>query len=174
MKGSGAPRPAAQKVGLSQAFDPEAPMKITLKEVTRATLREVCRLDAGDDGKQVAPNALSIAEASFYGEAWFRAIYAGETPVGFVMLYDPSQVENPDEPDFFLWRLMIDRNHQRKGYGRAAVGLLIHHVRARPGAQRLLVSHVEQADTLGRFYGSIGFAYTGKVDGGERVMALEL
>jgi diamine N-acetyltransferase len=161
-------------VGLSQAFDSDAPMKITLKEVTRATLRDVCRLDAGDGGRQVAPNALSIAEASFYGEAWFRAIYAGETPVGFVMLYDPSRVENPEDPDFFLWRLMIDRNHQRKGYGRSAVGLLIEHVRGRPGAQRLLVSHVDHADALGRFYGSIGFSYTGKVDDGERVMALEL
>jgi diamine N-acetyltransferase len=149
-------------------------MPISLKEVTRETLREVCRLDAGDGGRQVAPNALSIAEASFYDEAWFRAIYDDETPVGFIMLYDPSLVEQPEEPDFFLWRLMVDRAHQGKGHGRAAVALLIEHVRSRPGARRLLVSHVEQAEFLGRFYGSIGFCYTGKVDGGERVMALEL
>jgi diamine N-acetyltransferase len=149
-------------------------MTVTLKEITRETLRRVCRLDAGDSGKQVAPNALAIAEASFYGEAWFRAICADEQTVGFVMLYDPSLVDTPEEPDYFLWRLMIDHNHQRRGYGRAAVGLLIEHVRSRPGARRLLVSHVEHADALGRFYGSIGFAYTGKVDDGERVMALEL
>lgn len=149
-------------------------MTVTLKEITRATLRDVCRLDAGDGGKQVATNALSTAETSFYGEAWFRAICADETPVGFVMLYDPSLVDAPEETEYFLWRLMIDRNHQRRGYGRAAVELLIEHVRGRPGARRLLVSHVEQADALGRFYGSIGFAYTGKVDDGERVMALAL
>jgi len=59
-------------------------MPISLKEITRETLREVCRLDAGDGARQVAPNALSIAEASFYDEAWFRAIYDDETPVGFI------------------------------------------------------------------------------------------
>ena len=92
-------------------------MNVSLKEVTRQTLRAVCKLDAGDDATQVAPNAVSIAEASFYDEAWFRAIYDDDVLVGFVMLYDPTLAEEPDEPDFFLWRLMIDKAHpaQRAG-----------------------------------------------------------
>ena len=149
-------------------------MTITLNEVTRETLRTICKLDAGDGATQVAPNAVSIAEASFYNEAWFRAIYNDETPVGFVMLYDPTLVEEPEEPHFFLWRLMIDQKHQRRGLGRTAVKLLIDHVRARPGAEKLLVSHMSTVDELGRFYDSLGFAYTGAEDDGEKVMALEL
>ena len=100
-------------------------MTIRLQEVTRETLRAICKLDAGEGATQVAPNALSIAEASFHAEAWFRAIYDDETPVGFVMLYDPTLSEQPEEPHFFLWRLMIDRAHQSKGFGHAAVKLLI-------------------------------------------------
>jgi diamine N-acetyltransferase len=149
-------------------------MNVSLKEVTRETLRAVCKLDAGDGGTQVAPNAVSIAEASFYDEAWFRAIYEDDTLVGFVMLYDPTLATGPDEPDFFLWRLMIDKVHQRKRLGRAAVKLLIDHVRMRPGAKKLLVSHMSKADALGRFYGSLGFVYTGQEEDGEKVMALEL
>ena len=149
-------------------------MTVTLKEVTRETLRSVCKLDAGDDGMQVAPNAVSIAEASFYDEAWFRAIYDENELVGFVMLYDPTLSEKPEDPDFFLWRLMIDKTHQRKGLGHAAVNRLIDHVRTRPGAKKLMVSHRSQADALGRFYGSFGFVYTGKEEDGEKVMALEL
>ena len=149
-------------------------MKVTLKEVTRETLRTICKLDAGDGATQVAPNAISIAEASFYDEAWFRAIYEDDTPVGFVMLYDPTLADRPDEPDFFLWRLMIDKAHQRKDLGHAAVKLLIDHVRTRPGAKKLLVSHMSKADALGRFYGSLGFAYTGAEEDGEKVMALDL
>ena len=80
----------------------------------------------------------------------------------------------PDEPDFFLWRLMIDKAHQRKGLGHAAVRLLIDHVRTRPGAKKLLVSHMSKADALGRFYGSLGFVYTGEEEDGEKVMVLEL
>ena len=43
-------------------------MTVELREVTRDTLRAICKLDAGDGGRQVAPNAVSIAEAYFYPE----------------------------------------------------------------------------------------------------------
>ena len=146
------------------------PNQIRLEEVTRDTVSAVCKLDAGDEGKQVAPNAVSIAQAHFQGEAWFRAVYHDELLVGFLMLYDPTLVERADEPDFFLWRLMIDKSHQGKGCGRAAVEALVEHVRTRPGAQRLLVSHVKGAERLSRFYQSLGFRYTGVEDDGELVM----
>ena len=149
-------------------------MTVSLKQVTRETVRAVCKLDAGDGATQVAPNAVSMAEASFYDEAWFRAIYENDALVGFVMLYDPTLAKEPEEPDFFLWRLMIDKAHQRKGLGHAAVNLLIDHARTRPGAKRLLVSHMSKADSLGRFYGSLGFVYTGAEEEGEKVMALDL
>ena len=149
-------------------------MPVELRIVTRETVRAVCKLDAGDQGRQVAPNGVSIAEAHFSPEAWFRAVYASDELVGFVMLYDYTLVEAPEEREFYLWRLMIDRAHQGKGYGRAAVERLIDHVRSRPGAERLLVSHVKQAEQLARFYGALGFAYTGREDDGELEMALGL
>jgi diamine N-acetyltransferase len=149
-------------------------MTVSLKEVTRESVRAVCKLDAGDGATQVAPNAVSIAEASFCDEAWFRAIYDDDALVGFVMLYDPTLAEKPEEPDFFLWRLMIDKAHQRKGLGHAAVELLIGHVRTRPGATKILVSHMSKADALARFYGSFGFVHNGQEEDGEKVMALEL
>jgi diamine N-acetyltransferase len=149
-------------------------MPIELREVTRETVAAVCKLDAGDGGKQVAPNAVSIAQAHFAPEAWFRAIQTDDELVGFLMLYDPTLVEAPEEREFFLWRLMIDHRHQGKGYGRAAVERLVDHVRSRPGAERLLVSHVQGADRLARFYQSLGFRYTGAEDEGELVMARDL
>ena len=41
---------------------------------------------------------------------WMRAIYAGDTPVGFLMTS-----EAPDRGDYFLWRLMIDARFQGDG-----------------------------------------------------------
>ena len=56
---------------------------VTLREITRETVRDVCRLEVGPgQGQFVASAAVSIAEAHFSPEAWFRAIYAGEVPVG--------------------------------------------------------------------------------------------
>jgi len=149
-------------------------LDIELREITAATVRVIVRLDAGDGGRQVAPNAVSIAQAYFEPAAWFRAIYAAGEPAGFVMLYDPSLSTAPESPRFFLWRLMIDKAQQGRGYGRAAVERLIEHVRTRPGATELYVSHVPEAEALARFYGALGFRYTGEEDDGELVMARQL
>jgi len=149
--------------------------EVSLREITVANVRAVCALEVEETQKRnVAANAVSLAEAYVsHAEAWPRAVYAGEDLVGFVMVYDPSAVAHPDEPDFFLWRLMIDRRAQRRGYGSAAVLLAIDYVRSR-GAQRILVSHVKDAPVLGAFYASFGFTYTGREDERELYMALPL
>ena len=92
--------------------------KITLREITKATVWEILKLNPSNEQEQfVASNAQSIAEAYFQREyAWFRAVYAGEHPVGFVMIGRNS------EDDFcFLWRFMIDKRFQKNGFGKKAV-----------------------------------------------------
>jgi len=145
-------------------------MDVRLQQITADTVRQVCTLDAGDGGTQVAPNAVSIAQAYFEPAAWFRAIAVSEELVGFVMLYDPTLAPAQTEPRFMLWRLMIDRRWQGRGFGHAAVRCLLEHVRTRPGADTLYVSHVEGVERAARFYRSLGFEYTGEVDDGELVM----
>lgn len=72
--------------------------RITLREVTAETVNAILRLSVKEHQKQlVASNAVSIAQAHFRPEAWFRAIYADETPVGFVMLYDSHLNTQPPE-----------------------------------------------------------------------------
>jgi diamine N-acetyltransferase len=71
--------------------------------VTAETVRDICNLQVLHEQKGfVAPNAVSIAQAYFEPNAWFRAIYAGEVPVGFVMLYISQE-----ESEYFLWRYML-------------------------------------------------------------------
>lgn len=147
---------------------------ITLREVTRHNLEAVLALDAGDGGRQVAPNVRSLAQAAVHGEAWPRAICDGEVPVGFLMLYDPKQVAEPEEPDFYLWRFMIDRAHHRHGHGLAALRLLVEHVKTRPHGGELLTSIVEPAPQLLAFYGRAGFVPTERIVEGERVLRLAL
>jgi diamine N-acetyltransferase len=61
--------------------------EVSLQEITKETVRAICRLQVGPgQDRFVAPNAVSIAQAHFEPKAWFRAIHAGEEPVGFVML----------------------------------------------------------------------------------------
>jgi diamine N-acetyltransferase len=143
---------------------------VTLREVTKETLRAVLRLKVAPEQERfVAPNAYSIAEAHFEPKAWFRAVYAGDTPVGFVMLDD-----DPEKPAYFLWRFMIDRRFQGLGFGARAISLLVEHVRTRPGATALLTSCVPGEGSPCPFYQKLGFAYTGEEDQGELVMRLDL
>lgn len=142
-------------------------MTVHFREVTRDNLREVLHLKVAPEQERfVASNAVSIAQAYFYrDQAWFRALYAGDTPVGFLMLDD-----EPAKPRYTLWRFMIDTRHQRKGFGRQALELLFGHVRTRPGATELYTSCVDAANGPGPFYEGRGFTYTGELDGSERVM----
>lgn len=143
--------------------------KVSLRKVTRETFWQVIKLGVAEDQKKfVAPNAVSIAEAYFSpDEAWFRAIYADETPVGFLMLAD-----NPAEAEYFLWRLMVDSKYQGMGFGRHAIGLLVEHVKTRPNATKLLTSCVPGEGSPFEFYKSLGFDPTGEVDDGEDVLEL--
>jgi diamine N-acetyltransferase len=145
-------------------------LEVSLREITADTLREVCRLRVapGQEGF-VAPVAFSIAEAHFSPLAWFRAVYAGDTPVGFVMLEDDAAARQ-----YFLWRLLIDADHQGKGYGRRAVELLCDYVRTRPGATELLTSWVPGDAGPAGFYGRLGFELTGEVEEDEVVARLPL
>ena len=141
---------------------------VSLREVTKDNLGEILRLRVkpGQE-KFVATNATSIAEAHYEEKAWFRAIYADDTPVGFLMLYD-----DPETTDYFLWRLMIDGRYQGLGFGERAAKLLIDYVRALPGATELMVSYVPEEGNPEPCYTRLGLVHTGEIQDGEKVMKL--
>ena len=140
---------------------------ISLREITKENLREILKLTVAPQQERfVAPNAISIAQAYFDRDvAWFRAIYADDAPVGFVMLHDEPAVRK-----YYLWRFMIDHRYQNLGYGARALAQVIEYVRQRPGARELLTSVVPGEGSPGSFYEKQGFAYTGEMDEGERVL----
>ncbi len=146
--------------------------KVSLREITAETVRAICKLEVGAaQGGLVAPNAWSMSEAYFEPAAWFRAIYAGDTPVGFVMLYDPTRTPTPEHPGVcFLWRLMIDAPYQRRGYGAAAMRLVFAHVATLPGVHTLRSSYIPKDGSAAAFYARLGFRETGAIDDGERVI----
>jgi len=144
--------------------------KIMLREITRDTVRAICDLKVSkEQEKFVAANSVSIAEAYFSNEAWFRAIYADETPVGFVMLY-----EAPEKGPYGIWRFMIDQRYQGIGYGRKAMGLVVQHVTDKSNVKELLTSCHEGKGSPKGFYEKTGFKDTGrKTSNGELIMKLK-
>jgi diamine N-acetyltransferase len=143
--------------------------EVSLREITATTVRTICELAVRPDQRRfVAPNAMSIAEAHFSTHAWFRAVYAGDAPVGFAML------EVVPGTPVYLWRFMIDARYQRHGYGRRALALVIDHARTALGANVVETSVVQGEGSPQGFYERAGFALTGAYEEGEAVMRLVL
>ena len=141
---------------------------ITLREITAATVNDILKLKVRPEQETfVGSNAKSIAQAYFEPRAWFRAIYADDTPVGFVQLIDDAET-----PKYYIWRFMIDAAHQRKGYGRRALQLVIDYVRSRPNAREVTLSYVQAEGGPEPLYRSMGFVPTGEIDDDEVVARL--
>ena len=137
---------------------------VCLLEITASTVRSILDLRVRPDQESyVASNAVSIAQAHFHPEAWFRAVYAAGVPVGFVMLRDPTLLDPVPAPALLsLWRLMIDRSFQGRGFGRKALELAVAHARTRPGVDAFHTSYVAGEHAPRDFYLSFGFQPTGR------------
>ncbi len=145
-------------------------MDITFRPVTRANFSAVVELTvAPEQAEFVAPNVYSLAEA-YLEPSWTPlAIYAGEDLVGF------AQFGRDDETGrWWLMRYMIDAQHQGKGYGTAALPVLIDLMIERHGCGEIFLGYEPSNDVAERLYARLGFVPTGEMVGSEIVARLEL
>lgn len=149
---------------------------VTLREIAPENAEAIFALSVADSQKHlVASNERSIAQAHFEEAAWFRAIYADEDPVGFVMLHDEGLRAEPREEGYLvLWRFMIDERYQGMGFGWEAMLLVIAHARTRPGVTRLQTSWQQGEGSAEGFYLKLGFTPTEADEDGEMWAYLNL
>ncbi|MEU8927116.1 GNAT family N-acetyltransferase [Kitasatospora sp. NPDC048545] len=125
----------------------------------------------------VAPVVKSLAEAYAYGEtAWPRLVLDDGRPVGFVMAFFDVRFhpERPDDrPRSGLWRLLVDADAQRGGFGRFAVEQVCAEIRRR-GGTRATVTYVPGPGGPAEFYARLGFLPTGELSGDQTVAELDL
>ena len=152
-------------------------MKIILKPIDDTNREAVLKLTVREDQPFVAPNDVSLrqadeANAEDPGVARPFAIYADEKLVGFCMFaFDPEE-EDPDDR-YWLWRFMIDKSEQGKGYGQAGLAEIIKYFRDN-GADQLWLSTEPENECGVHVYHKAGFKETGDIDDGEAVFALML
>jgi diamine N-acetyltransferase len=137
-------------------------MTVTLRPLTAENWEESIDLQVSDEQKEyVAPNLYSIAESRFEPTFVILAIYADEQMVGFAMY---------DTVDYCIVRFMIDKRFQGKGYGRAAMLLLIDQFEGEFAHPSACLSFVPGNIAAERLYESVGFYRTGEMDEDELVM----
>ena len=148
---------------------------VILVPVDHSNDRAVCKLSTHWTQRElVAPMEGSFADALvpeiYNGHPmvpWMRAVYADDELVAFVML--GLVTPGMDEP--YLWRLLVDRLHQRRGIGRRVLDLVVEECKAR-GASTLTTSWNPRRGTPAPFYRRYGFVETGEVEDEEVVARL--
>jgi N-acetyltransferase len=163
------------------AVRPVSADQVRLVEIDAKNLVTLHRMNPGAVGSQmVAPNAMSVAQSFFSKNAWARAVYAGDVPVGFVMLFDPTldpesaKKEGEALDSLYVWRLMIDFKYQGRGYGEQVLRLVTERARSMPGIKSVTLSYVMEEGSAKPFYEKLGFRETGKIEHGEMEMCLLL
>ncbi len=153
-------------------------MPVTLREITDDNAPSVLALRTTPEQERVVStveDSLEEAAANPQGNPWFRAVYADDQPVGFVMLSWDVEPQPPDiNGPWFLWKLLIDHRHQGRGYGREVVRQVVQLVREQGGTE-LMTSHVPGEGGPAGFYARLGFVPTGELDpDGEILLRLPL
>jgi len=158
---------------------------LRLEKITEKNVWRLIELEVDESQKNlVATNTQSLIEAyitvSEGGVALPFGIYDGEKPVGFLMIgYGGEEGENvPDieKVSYCLWRLMIDKSCQHRGYGREAVRLALEYMRTKPvgEAEYCYLSYEPENSVAKELYASFGFEETGELDEEELVARLKL
>ena len=132
-----------------------------IDESNRAAVEALRVSPAQDQFVSGVADSLREAAAEPDGRALYWAIYAGETPVGFVMISD--EVGSPEYIPHYLWKLLIDERHQRQGIGSATLDLIVEYFRARPGVEVLTTSAGQGDGSPIAFYERYGFERTGEI-----------
>ena len=159
---------------------------LRLEKVNGKNVWDILKLTVEEDQKNfVANNDISIIEAytaiTANGYAFPFGIYENETPVGFLMIGFDIDDYWDDAPsiakgNYNLWRLMIDKAYQRKGYGKEAVQLALDFIKSFPcgKAEYCWLSYEPENEAARQLYRSFGFSETGDTDGEELIAVLRL
>ena len=159
---------------------------LRIEKINGKNVWEILKLRVSESQKEfVAANDVSIIEAyttiTANGFAFPFGIYDGKTPVGFMMIgYDSADYweDTPDiaRENYSLWRLMIDENYQKKGFGREAVALGLDFIKSFPcgKSEYCWLSYEPENEVARQLYRSFGFIETGDMVGGEIIAVLKL
>lgn len=159
---------------------------LKLKKINRTNIGEILKLEVFDNQKNfVATNNSSIIEAYIAitenNDVFTFGIYKDDTPVGFLMIGYDVNSDDEDDPkivkgNYNIWRLMIDKKFQGKGFGKKAMNLALEFINTFPSgtAKYCWLSYESDNNVARELYKSVGFVETDEKDGEEIVAIMKL
>ena len=142
---------------------------LELRKINRDNFDEVIGLSVFEDQKSfVASNLFSLAQAKVFPECLPMAIYLDDSLIGFVMYGIDC-----DDNEYWISRLMIDKKYQKKGYGLAAMKLVLEELWQDKDCERIFISFEPENAIAKALYEKLGFIADGRIIDGEIVYLLD-
>lgn len=152
-------------------------MEIELIPVTRDNWEDCLNLKVSTEQNRFVPSAaVSLAKPYIKPDGDLVeylpfAIYDGETMVGFIM----HAFEKQTVDMYWINGFFIDKQHQGKGYGKAALAEMIRWIAAHsPQAREVRLTVYPENQRARSLYLNFGFKLTGDFHGEEEVLVFPL
>ncbi len=143
---------------------------IRLVAVTEANRALVAALELAPDQMDfVAGNADSLEEAETDEDARPRVVMAGDRVVGFLMYEAPR-----DDDEARIYRFMIDRASQGRGYGKAALREVLDEIKGLGHVSHVSICYEPDNEAARSLYRAAGFVEEGLDEDGEMIADLAL
>lgn len=149
---------------------PVETIKVELLPVTGVIRSQVEALElASSQTNLVASNKDSLLEADEDANARPRAIFVAGTLVGFLMYDATSEVGIAQ-----LYRFMIDKSFQGRGYGKAALQSVLAEIRMLNHVHQISICYELENLAARQLYAKAGFVEEGLDEDGEMIAHLNL
>ncbi|MEG0772830.1 GNAT family N-acetyltransferase [Clostridium sp.] len=142
---------------------------ILFKEITRENFWDCIELTVAEQQVDfVTSNAVSIAQSKFQPECIPLAIFDEDTMIGFLMY-----CIDEDDSEYWIYRMMIDKKYQSKGYGKKALEKLLEIIKQDNSRNKIFLGVHKESTFAVKLYKSFGFEFNGQVFGCEHIMRLD-
>ena len=146
-------------------------MNIRITEITKDNWRAATAIrPAEGQDRFVNTTAYYLALCHYGDQGWQPlGIYLEDEVVGFAMW-----AVDPADQSHWIGGLIIDRNHQGRGVGRAAMRALIRWLESKPRCKQIALSYHPENPVARRLYRNLGFTETSEMEDDELVARLNV
>lgn len=142
---------------------------VSFKEITKENFWDCIELSVTEEQFDfVTSNAVSIAQSKVQPECIPLAVYDDEIMIGFIMY-----CIDEDDGEYWIYRMMIDKNFQSRGYGNKTLEKLLEIIRQDKTHNKVYLGVHKESIYAVKLYKSFGFYFTGQVFGNEYIMVLD-
>jgi diamine N-acetyltransferase len=142
---------------------------ILFKEITKENFWDCIELAVLKEQVDfVTSNAVSIAQSKVQPECIPLAVYDNDIMVGFIMY-----CIDEDDGEYWIYRMMIDKKYQSKGYGEKALEKLLEIIKQDSGHHKIFLGVHKESTYAVNLYKNFGFQFNGQIFGSEHIMTLD-